>query len=206
MDMKRYLLLFLTLILSTELYALEPARIHQIAYGKKEAPVTVIEYTSLTCSHCADFHLHVLPLIKEKYIDTNEIRFIIKPLPLDKDSLMAFKLVHSLPLEQQEMAVTKLYSSQRYWIGKPAETAGRMLGLTPEQCKAAMDNTKLENELLSGTYTAQKQLNVEATPTFFINDVKSEGAPTMEEFEKLYQENKNPKKAPTTPVAPTRMN
>lgn len=203
--MKRSILFFLSFIISAPVFADASSQVHQIVYGKKEAPITIIEYTSLTCHHCADFHLYVLPLIKQKYINTGQLHLVVRPLPLDKDALMAFKLVHSLPVDQQEAAMTKMYSAQKHWLGKPPEVAARMLGITPEQCKKALDDKDMENALLASTYNAQKQYKIDATPSFYMGGEKMEGAPTMAEFEKSFEELQN-KEQTAKPVVATRLN
>lgn len=181
--MNKIVALTLFFLFSQNLTAAVFTQAHQVTLGKQEAPITIIEYTSLTCHHCADYHLYVLPLIKQKYVQTGQLKYIIRPLPMDKDALMAFKLIHALPAEKRDEAMTKMFSAQKHWMGKPAEVAGRMIGLAPEQCKKAVADKELENALLASTYNAKKHFEIDATPSFLMNGEKIEGAPTLDEFE-----------------------
>ena len=88
--MKTIVALTIFLFICPETRADELAQIHQISLGREQAPITIIEYTFLTCHHCADYHLYVLPLIKQKYINTGQLKYVVRPLPLDKEALMAF--------------------------------------------------------------------------------------------------------------------
>ncbi len=204
--MTRLIILLFALFISQDVSAVVSGDIHQVVYGKEEAPITIVEYTSLTCHHCADFHLYVLPLIKQKYVNTGQLKIIIKPFPQDKDALMAFKLVGSLPKNHQEEAMNKLYRAQSRWIGKKPEEVGKIIGLTSEQCKKAMSNKDIENSLLACAFNASKQEHVEATPTFFMDGKKVEGAPTMAEFDKSFAELQASKELLPHPAVTTRLN
>ncbi|MBP6986481.1 MAG: thioredoxin domain-containing protein [Alphaproteobacteria bacterium] len=198
--MTRLFFIFFCVFFTTTLRAEEPKQIHQIAYGQDNAPEEMLEYTSLTCQHCANFHLYVLPLVQNKYIYTGKLKLIIRPLAMDKDSLMAFKILYSLPADQQDAAMTKIFSSQRHWIGKPPEVLGRLLGLTPEQTKAAMENKQVEEGLLVSAYNAQTLYDIDSAPTFYIHGKKVEGAPTFEDFQTTFESIQNLQKdsKPTT--------
>jgi protein-disulfide isomerase len=184
--MKQFLTFIFALMLATEVVAADESHAHQIVFGDENAPVTITEYTSLTCHHCADFHLYTLPVIKQKYINTGKLKLIVVPLPLDKDALTAFKLVHSLPKEQQNQAMAKMYQAQSQWIGKPPEKAAELLGLSKDQCEAAINNKELETTLLVNAYTIQKDLKVDATPIFVCNGKLHEGAYNVQEFDEAY--------------------
>lgn len=166
----------------------------EISLGSEDAPHTIIEYTSLTCNHCADFQLNILPVIKKQYIDTGQLRLIIRPFSMDKDALQAFKLVNALPEKRRELALTKAFGSQSRWIGKDTKTLAKILGLNETESKKAIENQPLENALFTCVYKAQKDLKVDATPTFFFGDKKIEGAPTLAEFTASFEEFKKEKK------------
>lgn len=160
----------------------------EVSLGSKDAPITIVEYTSLTCNHCAEFHLNVLPKIREKYIKTGKIRFVIMPYAMDNDALQAFKLVQALPKEKRHMGLTKTFGAQELWMGKDPATLARILGLSNTDSKKALANKGVENAILTCAYKGSKDLNIEATPTFFMAGKKVEGAPTLEEFEASYKE------------------
>ncbi len=169
----------------------------EISMGSKDAPITIVEYTSLTCHHCAEFHIKVLPLIKEKYINTGKLRFVIMPYPMDSEALMAFQLINTLPEKKRDLGLTKAFASQERWIGHDSRVLTQILGMSNTQGKKALANKELENALLTCSYKAQKDLNIDATPAFFMGDKKVEGAPTMEEFDASYDELIKQKKSGT---------
>ena len=187
MRLKLVCMLIACLITSKAISGVEAINFRSISMGSESAPHTVIEYTSLTCHHCADFHLYVLPLIKQKYINTGQLRWIIIPFPMDKDAIKAFQMVNFLPMDKQEEAIFKMFSSQKHWIGKQPEVFGKMIGLSKEDSLKALDDKEVENSLLAGSYHAQTELNVNATPTFFLAGKKFEGAWTLAEFEADYE-------------------
>ncbi len=126
--------------------------------------------------------------------------------PMDKDAIMAFQLVHSLPESKREEAMSKMFSSQKHWIGKTPEVAGKMLGLSPEQSQQAVQNKDIETALLAGSYHAQKELDVNATPTFYMDSKKFEGAMTMEEFDKTFPALHEGEDQPAQKQVTTRLN
>lgn len=180
--------IFLACFLTGKSFSADAINFRAISIGSENAPHTVIEYTSLTCHHCADFHMYVLPLIKQKYINSGQLRWIIIPYPMDKDALKAFEMINFLPTDKQEDAMLKMFSSQKLWIGKSPEVAGKMIGLSKEDSLKAVSNTEVENSLLAGSYHAQKELNVNATPTFFLAGKKYEGAMSIKEFDATFEE------------------
>jgi len=121
--------------------------------GKPEAPITIVEYASLTCPHCAHFANDVLPEIKKAWIDT-------------------------------------FFAAQEKWVRTPdyREALARLAklgGMGKEEFDACLKNTELENKIVEGRLKATQELEVNSTPTFFVNGSKLAGAPTVEEFEKL---------------------
>lgn len=174
--------------------------------GNPSAPITVVEFASFTCSHCADFYAKILPEIEKKYIDTGKVKFIFRDFPFDAISLKASTLVHCMP-EAQFYPFTKiLFTNFASWIKtpKPEETLlqyAQMAGLAPEKAKACMDDTKLMDAIIARRQEASDKYSITATPTFLINDgvEKIVGVRTIEDlstiFDKLLAQQPQPKQS-----------
>ncbi len=155
-----------------------------IEIGHQDAPITIIEYTSLTCDHCATFHLEVLPIIRLKYIDSGKVKFIFRHFPLDKEALEAATAISCLPAEKRLDAVTNLFLNQSKWIGQKPTKMCNLLGMNEAQTNTCLKNNKIQALVLQEIIEAQ-QKKVDATPTFFIGDKIVEGQPNITEFEAL---------------------
>lgn len=149
--------------------------------GKEDAPIQIIEYASLTCGHCADFHLNTYPKIKENYIDTGKVRFTVRPMPWDNRALAVSLVSFCAPKEQYKDFLSAFFSTQQNWARsdkflediKKIARLGGMDGKAVEQCVSDPDVRRtLDAVVKTGTET----LEVRATPTFFINGKKVEGA------------------------------
>lgn len=187
--MKNILTFIITLVLFSQAYAQKEENV-DIVLGNKDAPFKVIEYTSLTCNHCADFHLNVMPKIKDQHIRTGQVQVIIRPYVMDRVALVAYKLVNALPQDKREAGLTRLFSTQVLWIEKEPEEIGEKLGLTPKQVQAALKNKRLEDALFATTYKARTAHKIDATPTFLFGSEKVEGTMSLEEFKDKIQKNK----------------
>jgi|SRR5579883_92982 protein-disulfide isomerase len=159
--------------------------------GKADAPVTIYEYASLTCPHCADFAEHTLPKLKSEWIDTGKARLIFRDFPLDEGAVRAATLARCAPPEQFYAFVEALFHSQANWVsgrmdkvdaslGKLAKVAG----MSDEQFAACMKDEAAKKGVLESRLEAEQQYKVESTPTFFINGTRLEGAQPLAEFEK----------------------
>lgn len=152
-----------------------------IALGDEKAPVTIVEYASLSCPHCAKFHTETLPVLKEKYIDTGKVRFIFRNFPLNAPALRGAMLTHCVPKGDAHTFLKVLFEQQSTWafdkdftelLGKIA----RLGGVSHEDFAACMKNEALENQLLALKKEAIEKLQVHSTPTFFINGQKVQPA------------------------------
>jgi protein-disulfide isomerase len=161
-----------------------------LVIGKADAPVTIVEYASLTCGHCATFHTQVLPGLKEKYITTGKVRLIYRDFPLDDLAMTASLLARctASPDKALEM-IGDLFSTQDTWAApKVAEVELKKLsakfGLEGDAFDACFKNDPLFEQLVQSQEHAEKELKVDGTPAFFINGKKFEGRPVLEDFDK----------------------
>ena len=100
---------------------IKPGSLPEMALGKEDAPVKIVEYMSMTCSHCANFHTKTFDAIKEKYVDTGKVYFVIREFPFDPRAAAAFMLARCAPKEQYFPFVSMLFKQQQ--AGPPPRTA-----------------------------------------------------------------------------------
>ncbi len=145
-----------------------------VLLGNANAPITIDEYASLGCPHCADFDMNTLPQFKKAYIDTGKVKLIFHYFPLDKASLDAALLVQCVPSYQTWDAINLLYFQQDSWAHEmdydnKLVGFGQMLGLSEPTVKACLGNTKLRDAILDGRLQATQKQQVQGTPTMIFN-------------------------------------
>ncbi|MBZ9654255.1 DsbA family protein [Phyllobacterium lublinensis] len=155
--------------------------------GKPEAPVTIVEYASMTCPHCAHFATTTLPAIKEKYIDTGKAKLILREFPFDPRAAAAFMLARCAPEERYYPLVEVLFKQQEQWAGaanaeEPLLQISKLAGFTQESFKACLTNQKLLDDVNAVRERGASEFGVNATPTFFINGTKYSGALSVDEM------------------------
>jgi protein-disulfide isomerase len=144
----------------------------------------------MTCPHCAHFADDVLPELKKKWIDTGKMKLVLRDFPLDDEAVHASMIARCAPADRFYAFVDTFFADQDKWVAasdyQAALTRLAILGgmSKPEVDKCLADNT-LENQILNSRLVAAKQLDVNATPTFFVNGAKYTGEPTVEAFDKL---------------------
>ncbi len=158
--------------------------------GKPDAPITIIEFASLTCPHCAHFDVDVLPKLKEKWIDSGKAKLVMRDFPLNKVDVPAVLVARCMPAARFYPFVDTLYHDQDNWVmAKDYKGAlqrmAQLAGLGAKQVNACLDDKAAEDRVLQGGMLASQQLGVNSTPTFFINGTKFEGEPTFEAFDQL---------------------
>lgn len=156
--------------------------------GKADAPITIIEYASLTCPHCAHFDVTVLPKLKEKWIDTGKAKLILRDYPLDEPALRAAMVARCAPADRFYPLIDTFFAQQEQWVTSrdyraALEKLVKLSGMSEKEFKACISDKKLEDQVAQSRLTASQQLGVDATPTFFINGKKFDGAPTVEAFD-----------------------
>jgi protein-disulfide isomerase len=157
--------------------------------GQADAPITIVEYASMTCPHCAHFEIEVLPELQKKWIDTGKAKLVMRPFPLDQVALRAEMLARCLPPERYYPMVETLFKTQEKWAvqnWRPAlERVARLAGVSNKEFDACLANKTLEDEVVQSRLTAATQLDVNGTPTLFVNGKKFEGPPTVEALDEL---------------------
>lgn len=161
--------------------------------GKSTAPVTVYEYFSMNCPHCAEFGLKVLPKVIKNLVDTGKIFYVFKDFPLNEDAVMAAQVARSLPAHQYFAFISELFRTQEQWAYDPklktkqdyANALFRyaaLAGMDRKSFDAALANKKLENFILNELKIGEDQYHIDATPSFVINGRKREGAVDYKQF------------------------
>ena len=157
--------------------------------GDPKAPVTIIEYASLTCPHCATFHTASLPDLKKNYIDTGKVRLVYRHFPLDKFAAKGAMLANCAGKDREFAVIDVLFQNQLQWAGArdpEAELAkiGRLAGVGEAEFKACMENQALLEKIL-GERQAGERAGVDSTPTLFINGKRYPGARPYAEMEEI---------------------
>jgi protein-disulfide isomerase len=155
--------------------------------GNANAPVTIIEYASLSCPHCAHFENEVLPEIEKKWIATGKVKLVMRDFPLDREALAAEVLARCVPPQRYYPLIKTLFASQPEWVPEPDWRAAlariaKLAGIGDSEFNACLANKQIENEVTDSRLVAAQQLGVDATPTFFINGKKFQGEPTVAAF------------------------
>lgn len=169
----------------------KPVSLPDMALGPKDAAVTITEYASMTCPHCAAFNEQVFPKIKKEYIDTGKVRYIFREFPLDIKAAAGSMLSRCIAKDDapKYFAVTDmLFRQQNDWVTKnTTETLtriGKQAGLTQQQVEACLKDQALLDKIAADQKYASDVLKVDSTPTFFINGEKIKGEASFEEFAK----------------------
>lgn len=169
----------------------KPVSLPDMALGPKDAAVTITEYASMTCPHCAAFNEQVFPKIKKEYIDTGKVRYIFREFPLDIKAAAGSMLSRCIAKDDaaKYFAVTDmLFRQQSDWVMKnTTETLtriGKQAGLTQQQVEACLKDQALLDKIAADQKYASDVLKVDSTPTFFINGEKIKGEASFEEFAK----------------------
>jgi protein-disulfide isomerase len=169
----------------------KPVSLPDMVLGPANAAVTITEYASMTCPHCAAFNEQVFPKIKKEYIDTGKIRWVFREFPLDIKAAAGSMLSRCIANgdSQKYFAVTDmLFRQQNDWVVKnTTETLtriGKQAGLSQPQVEACLKDQSLLDKIAADQKYASEVLKVDSTPTFFINGEKIKGETSIEEFEK----------------------
>ena len=156
--------------------------------GAANAPITIIEYASMTCSHCAHFHEATYPTLKSKYIDTGKVRFVLREFPFDPVAVAGF-MVARCAGDKREAMIGLLFSQQKNWAFSDKPLQGltalvKQTGMSQEKFDACLQDKALYANVNQVFEKASKQFKVDSTPTFFINGKKVSGALSPEELDK----------------------
>jgi protein-disulfide isomerase len=159
-----------------------------VVMGKDDAPVTIIEYASMTCSHCATFHNTVYPEMKKKYIDTGKVKYILREFPLDPLAAAGFMLARCAGGDKYHAMVEMLFNKQKEWVTQnpipPLLALAQQAGFTKDSFEACLKDQKVLEAIESVRTHGAEKLGVQSTPTFFINGKLFRGTMTMAELDK----------------------
>jgi protein-disulfide isomerase len=156
--------------------------------GQADAPVTIVEYASMTCPHCSHFHETTYPEMKKKYIDTGKVRFIFREFPLDPLAAAAAMLARCAGKDKFFALIDAFFAQQKDWVVQkplqPMFAIAKQAGFTQQSFDECLANQQLLTNLEQQRTHATQKFNVNSTPTFFINGKTVRGALTPEELDK----------------------
>jgi protein-disulfide isomerase len=161
--------------------------------GADNAPITMIEYASLTCPHCAKLHVETMPRLKSEYIDTGKLKLVFRDFPLDRIALNAAMLARCVGPERFFTFLDVFFTQQPNWLrgNSPDQIMGslkrlaRTGGMTEASIDACLVNPEMQNAVLQQSMTGERVHKVEATPTLVINGTVHRGGQTFEELDKI---------------------
>jgi len=167
----------------------KPVSLPDIVIGSAKAPVTITEYASMSCSHCAAFGENVFPMLRSKYIDTGKVRFVFREFPLDIKAAAASILARCIAKDDSEKylgAVEILFKQQERLIAQTKDTllfVGKLNGMSEQDVTACQMDQAQFDKLTADQKYAYETLKVDSTPTFFVNGQRLKGAMSFEELE-----------------------
>ena len=157
-----------------------------------EERITIIEYASLSCIHCKDFHDKRLPKIIEEYVNTKKVRIVFRDFPLNYPALMGSMLLQCIDKKIRYDYLSALFTLQSKWVKPDSEIVKKELfkilqtgGMTKDQFNECLNNTDLEQKILQGLMDAQNEFKIGTTPSFLINGILIEGNKPLKDFKKI---------------------
>jgi protein-disulfide isomerase len=170
----------------------KPVSLPDMALGPADAPVTITEFASMTCPHCAAFNETVFPKIKSEYIDTGKVRYIFREFPLDDIALAASAMARCVAGDDAPKyfaLVDTLFRTQNDLVSAPLATInriGKQAGSSEQAIKICVDDDpSIRQKIVADLKYAHEVLKVGSTPAFFINGEKVKGGASFEDFDKL---------------------
>lgn len=167
-----------------------------IALGKADAPVVLIEYASMTCPSCARFHNEVLPRLKSQFIETGQVKLIYRDFPLDRVALQAAQIARCVAPERYFGFLDVLFRQQEQWTAgrDPAAMIERvkqfaaLAGLPRERATACAEDPAIQTRIVAGIQVAERDHKIAGTPSFVINGKRHTGSFSFEDLEKALRE------------------
>ncbi len=161
-----------------------------VPQGKADAPVTMIEYASMTCTHCAHFHETTYPTLLKDYIDTGKVRFILREFPLDPLATAGFMLARCEGPDKRNAVIDLLFDKQQSWAftDKPLEaleSVVKQTGMSKDKFEACLKDQKLYDQINEVRDRGGQKFGVTATPTFYVNGTKVTGEVNPQTLEKI---------------------
>tara|TARA_R110002110_G_scaffold88659_6_gene231005 strand:+ start:858 stop:1514 length:657 start_codon:yes stop_codon:yes gene_type:complete len=158
--------------------------------GDAAAPVTIVEYASLTCPHCANFHLNVLPTVKKELLDTGKAKLVYRDFPLDQLALRAATLVRCAQPMQRDAMLSLLFQTQATWARSSDPVAaldqiGRSVGMSSAATQACFEDQAILDAVIAQRLEAEQRYKVNATPSFIIGGKLYGGVLSAEQIAEL---------------------
>ena len=160
--------------------------------GDEDASITIIEYASLSCSHCADFHMNTLPKLKEEFVDTGIAKIVFRDFPFNYPALLGSMVLRCVPEDIRFQYSNALYKLQSKWVVRENAKSTQELykimqsgGMTKEEFNQCIGDVDLENEILQGLISAQSEFDIKSTPSFIINGILLEGNKPIKDFRQI---------------------
>jgi Protein-disulfide isomerase len=163
-----------------------------VVLGLDSAPVKIKIFSSLTCPHCANFHINIISEIKNKYVENGKVQLIFIDFPLDQLAFNASKLLHCLDKKKQMPFLDTIYKTQNKWtngsniedINENLKKIVKNLGINSIQFDECLINEVISDKILNGRIDATKKYSIESTPTIIINEKKLKGSASFKNIEK----------------------
>ena len=186
-------ILLIYLIICLKSYADNPKTLGNfVVLGMDNAPVKIKIFSSLTCPHCANFHIKVVPEIKKNYVDSGKVQLIFIDFPLDQVAFNASKLLHCLDKKKQIAFLDTIYENQNQWtsgsdineINNNLKEIVNILGINSLKFDKCINDEVIENKILNDRINGQKKYSINSTPTIIINEKKLKGSTDFKNIER----------------------
>ncbi len=169
-----------------------PSPLPDIVQGSPAAAITIIEYASMTCSHCAAFHEEIWPSLKAKYVDSGKVKFILREFPLDPLATAGFMLARCAGPDKRDALLDRLFAQQNAWafVDKPVESLlaqVKQAGMSQTDFETCLSNRELYDQVNQIRDRAAEQFNIDSTPTFFVDGRRLSGELALSEFDKVLE-------------------
>ena len=184
---------FIYFIICLKSYADTPKVLSDlVVLGADNAPVKIKVFSSLTCPHCANFHIKIIPEIKKNYVESGKVQLIFIDFPLDQGAFNASKLLHCLDKKKQIAFLDIIYETQTKWtnasnlndINKNLKKIVKNLGISSVQFDKCLIDEDISDKILNGRIDANRKYSINSTPTIVINEKKLEGSVSFKNIKK----------------------
>ena len=169
-----------------------PGPLPDIVQGSPSAAITIIEYASMTCSHCAAFHQESWPILKAKYVDSGKAKFILREFPLDPLATAGFMLARCAGPDKRDAFIDLLFAQQKTWafVDRPVEpllALAKQAGFSQTDFETCLKNRRLYDSVNHAQERAAERFAIDSTPTFFVDGRKLNGELSISEFDKVLE-------------------
>ncbi|CAN5273199.1 hypothetical protein BH10PSE7_BH10PSE7_41260 [soil metagenome] len=167
---------------------LTPPAIGEMSLGPADAKVTIVEYASASCPHCANFYKTTFQDLKKTYVDTGKVRFIFREFPHNDPALAAFMIARCAPKEKYFPLIDMFFEQQDTWLQNPKDglfKIAQLAGFTSETFEACLKNAEIAKGIMAVRDAATNDFGVDGIPTFFVNGEMLTGETSIDAFKKI---------------------